>query len=112
MRCRCLFPLPTLPAPRGWSLVTHLDNIGSQLVAGRSGFAQRRRQHRVVKGILTEVQLWQWEGRGLSRSRLELIIRCGVRADDSGADDAGPEVGVPASFVAGQSAVGDQGVKI
>ena len=45
----------------GVTLVTHLDNSGSQLVAKRAGFVQLRQESRVVKGTPTNVQLWRWE---------------------------------------------------
>ena len=44
------------------SLVTHLDNTGSQLVARRAGFVRLGQERRVVKGTLTDVQLWRWAG--------------------------------------------------
>jgi RimJ/RimL family protein N-acetyltransferase len=46
------------------SLVTHLANTGSPLVARRAGFVPLRQERRVVKGLLTDVQLWRWEGGG------------------------------------------------
>lgn len=46
------------------SLVTHLDNTGSQLVARSAGFVPVHQERRVVKSMLTDVQLWRWAGGG------------------------------------------------
>ncbi len=46
------------------SLTTHLDNVASQAVARRAGFVKVGQDHRVVKGVATQVELWQWEAGG------------------------------------------------